>query len=98
MVFVLQAPQQSSSRHWDCHACTYRNRASDEICAMCAKSRQYGSSLGFESESGGCTTDDYETTNGDEELDEQSFHEPDKGMVVCSKCTLKNPVKEIGKI
>ncbi len=83
---------QTVSRHWDCHACTFRNRPSVEICEVCSKSRQYGSS-GLDSESGGCTTDDYETTNGDEELDERSGAEDARRrVVVCSKCTLENQV------
>ena len=97
-LFPLQTPVQTASRFWNCHACTYRNRASVDICEMCAKSRQFAagqSAAGqFDSESGGCTTDDYETTNGDEEFDEHSLTDDERQMVVCAKCTLKNKVKK----
>lgn len=81
---------QPSSRYWNCHACTFRNRATVDICEMCAKSRR--SVLDSES-----TGDDYETTNGDEEFDKSLTDEGDRNVVICSKCTLKNKVSNFVK-
>ena len=66
---------------------------------MCAKSRQFASGQPeVDSESGGCTTDDYETTNGDEEFDEHSLTDDERRqLVVCAKCTLKNKVENTMK-
>ena len=34
-----QAQSSSSSSRWECHACTYLNKARLDICDMCGKSR-----------------------------------------------------------
>lgn len=46
--------------------------------------------MAVESES----TDDYETTNGDDDLEKSITDDDDSSTVVCSKCTLKNKVKK----
>ena len=93
IVLIFQDPQQSSSQRWVCHVCTYINLPLDNICTMCAKSRQYGLSPRLESESGGYRT--LETINGNEELDEQSFLEHVNGIDICSNSTFQNLVRYI---
>lgn len=85
------------SSRWQCHACTYSNKAKNDICEMCGKSKNSpippASSAADVVNGGGSRSESTTGGGGHDVVDGQSPDSDGRGGVSCQKCTLVNDRK-----